>query len=144
MGSVTSEVTIPALPETVWQVFANPANFERWLTIHSKWKGEVPDGFTQGSQITQVVSMLGMPNTITWTVEEYDEPKIAKISGTGMAGVRVSITLSAAPSEDGGTLATLDAEFSGQMIVGALGKAVEKDAQKQLDESMANFAALVS
>ena len=143
MGKVNASVDIAASPERVWAEFANPANFEKWLTIHSKWKGDVPSEFAVGSKVSEVVTMLGMANTIEWTVDEYEAPSRLAISGTGMAGVKVAFRLSVDPTDSGST-ASIDAEFTGQMIVGALGKAVEKDAKKSLDESLANFANLVS
>ncbi|MBA0127328.1 SRPBCC family protein [Haloechinothrix sp. YIM 98757] len=143
MGRISASVELPAAPEKVWQEFSNPSNFEKWLTIHTKWKGEVPTEFTTGSQVSEVVTMLGMPNTITWTVDEFDEPRKLSISGTGMAGVKVTFDLLVEPA-DSGSRATIDAEFEGQMIVGALGKAVEKDGKKNLDESMQRFAELLA
>lgn len=143
MGKINSSVDLNAEPQTVWNVFADPGNFEKWLTIHTKWKGEVPTEFAQGSQVAEVVTLLGMPNTITWTVDEYVPPQRLVISGTGMAGVQVTFTLLVEPASVGST-ARIDAEFEGQMITGALGKAVEKDGQKNLDESLAKFAELVA
>ena len=142
MGKINATVEIPADAEKVWAEFSNPNNFEKWLTIHTKWKGDVPATFTEGAQVAEVVTMLGMPNTITWTVDEFQPPSTLAISGTGMAGVRVSFVLTVAPAGSGST-ASIDAEFTGQMIVGALGKAVEKDGKKNLDASLATFAALV-
>lgn len=142
MGKIHSSIEIPADPEKVWAEFSDPNNFEKWMTIHTKWKGDVPAQFSQGAQVSEVVTMLGMPNTITWTVEDFQPPSRLTISGTGMAGVRVSFQLSVEPTATGST-AVIDAEFTGQMIVGALGKAVEKDGKKNLDASLAKFAALV-
>ncbi|CRK56512.1 hypothetical protein [Alloactinosynnema sp. L-07] len=142
MGQVTASVELPATPERVWAEFSNPNNFEKWLTIHTKWKSEVPTEFTKGTKVTEVVTMLGMANSIDWTVEEFDAPTKLVISGTGMAGVKTSFTLSVR-ANDTGSVATIAAEFTGAMIVGALGKAVEKDSKKQLDDSLAKFAALV-
>ncbi|MPY85758.1 MAG: SRPBCC family protein [Actinophytocola sp.] len=143
MGQVTATVELPAAPEKVWAEFSNPNNFEKWLTIHTKWKDEVPAEFSKGAQAAEVVTMLGMPNTINWTVEEYDAPNKLVISGTGMAGVQSTFTLSVDANGEGST-ATIVAEFTGQMIVGALGKAVEKDAKAQLDASLEKFSALVA
>lgn len=142
MGRITASVDLPAAPDKVWAEFSNPTNFEKWLTIHTKWKGDVPTEFAQGAKVSEVVTMLGMPNTIEWTVDEFDAPTKLAISGTGMAGVKVGFALSVQAS-DSGSVATIDAEFSGQMIVGALGKAVEKDGKKNLDASLAKFAELV-
>jgi uncharacterized protein YndB with AHSA1/START domain len=142
MGRITASVDLPAAPDKVWAEFSDPNNFEKWLTIHTKWKGDVPTEFAQGAKVSEVVTMLGMPNTIEWTVDEFDAPTKLAISGTGMAGVKVGFALSVQAS-DSGSVATIDAEFSGQMIVGALGKAVEKDGKKNLDASLAKFAELV-
>jgi uncharacterized protein YndB with AHSA1/START domain len=145
VGSVAVSVDLPVAPEDVWEAgFADPSKFERWLTIHTKWKGEVPTEWRPGSQVTEVVTMLGMANTITWTVDVYDVPSKLEISGTGMAGVKVRFTLTVEPSGGGSSVAAIDAEFSGSMIVGALGKAVQKDADKNLSESMEKLKALVA
>lgn len=143
MSRITASTTIPARPEAVWSVFADPASYEKWFTIHTKWKDR-PDAFSEGAKASEVVTMLGMPNTIEWTVQEYTEPTRLTISGTGMAGVRTTFALSVVSDGNGGSTATIDAEFTGQMITGALGKAVEKDAQNNLDESLANVATLVT
>jgi hypothetical protein len=106
----------------------------------------VPETFTEGATVTEVVTMMGMPNTITWTVDEYDVPNRVAISGTGMAGVRLAITIDVRPNgADGVVGATLElgAEFEGAMIVGALGKAIEKDGQKNLEQSLAQFRTLL-
>jgi uncharacterized protein YndB with AHSA1/START domain len=144
MGKVNSTVAIPAPRERVWELIADPSSYERWLTIHTKWKDEVPAGFSEGATATEVVTMLGMANTIQWTVKEYEAPSRLSISGTGMAGVVTTFTLSVAEDGNGGSEATIDATFEGQMITGALGKAVEKDAKANLDQSLANIAQLVA
>jgi uncharacterized protein YndB with AHSA1/START domain len=144
MGKVSTNVAIPADPERVWATIADPGSYEQWLTIHTKWKGDVPETFSQGMKIDEVVTMLGMANTISWTVEEFDAPSRLTISGTGMAGVRSTFTMLVAPHADGGSTASISAEFEGQMVVGALGKAVEKDAQANLEQSLANLAELVA
>jgi uncharacterized protein YndB with AHSA1/START domain len=147
MGQISASIDLPATPDRVWSEFSDPNNFEKWLTIHTRWKGDVPARFSKGAQAAEVVTMLGMPNTITWTVEEFDAPHRLVISGTGMAGVQVrfalSVTGASADSAGAGSRATIDASFTGQMIVGALGKAVEKDGKQNLDASLAKFAELV-
>ncbi|MDT8910159.1 SRPBCC family protein [Amycolatopsis sp. PS_44_ISF1] len=142
MGQINASVELAAAPDRVWSEFSNPGNFEKWLTIHTRWKGAVPAEFARGAQVSEVVTMLGLPNTITWTVDEFEAPAKLAISGTGMAGVKVRFALSVEAAGEG-SQATIDAEFTGQMIVGALGKAVEKDGKKNLDESLAKFKDLI-
>ncbi|MGH3646259.1 MAG: type II toxin-antitoxin system Rv0910 family toxin [Micromonosporaceae bacterium] len=142
MGQISSSLELPAPPEKVWALASDPNLFEKWLTLHVKWKGDVPAEMTKGAQLTEVISMMGMPNTITWTVDEYEPPSKVVISGTGMAGVKVAIQIAVTPAGEGSTFG-LSTEFSGQMIVGALGKAIEKQGQKELETSLDRFKALV-
>ena len=144
MGKVNATVAIPTAPEQVWDVICDPSSYERWLTIHTKWKGDVPERFHEGATADEVVTMLGMANTISWTVNEFEEPSKLTISGTGMAGVRTSFTLGVISDGNGGSTATIDAEFDGQLVVGALGKAVEKDAQANLEASLAKLTELLA
>jgi uncharacterized protein YndB with AHSA1/START domain len=143
MASVTATVEFSAPPEKVWAVMADPNRYEEWLTIHQGWRGEIPAELQVGTKLTEIVSVMGMANKIEWTVEVYQPPSTVKISGTGMAGVQVSFTLSVTPT-DSGSRAAIDAEFTGQLVVGAIGAAVEKQSRKELDASLEKLAGLVS
>lgn len=142
MTTVNVAVTLPSTPEKTWAAISDLNRFEEWLTIHQKWSSEIPAEVTVGTRLTEVVSVMGMANKIEWTVEEYDEPRSLKISGTGMAGVKVSFTLSVKP-EGAGSQADIDAEFTGQMIVGPIGAAVGKSTKAELEKSLAKLAELV-
>nr|WP_157527618.1 SRPBCC family protein [Kibdelosporangium sp. MJ126-NF4]CEL15577.1 hypothetical protein [Kibdelosporangium sp. MJ126-NF4]CTQ98241.1 hypothetical protein [Kibdelosporangium sp. MJ126-NF4] len=141
MGVLKQEIKVPAGKQPLWNVFADLRRLPDWLTLHVKFKSDVPalDEYTEGLRITQVISMMGMPNTIEWTVAEYSEQQSCRITGTGMAGVQVSFTFSV-DEADGVTVGRLDAEFQGQIIVGALGKAIEKQALKELRASLNKLA----
>ena len=143
MGKIEKTVELPAAPDKVWGVVSDPSRFGEWLGMHKAWKGDVPSEFAQGSQVTAIVSLLNMPNTITWTVDHYEPPKTVKLSGTGMAGVKVAITLDVEPA-DAGTAMSIIADFEGQMIIGAIGQAVEKAGHQELAESTARLAELVA
>lgn len=134
---------ISATQDKVWAVLSNPSRFEEWLTLHTKWKDVPPTEVSQGSQMTEVVTIMGMPNTITWTVDAYDAPNSLTISGAGMAGAKVTFVLSVAAQGDG-SIVTIDAEFISQMMVGAIGGAIERNAVKELDASLAKLADLVA
>ena len=144
MGQVNATIAIPAAPDKVWDAICDPGRYEQWLTIHTKWKGDVPDRFSAGVRVDEVVTMLGMANTISWTVEEFEAPSKLTISGTGMAGVKTTFSLGVSSDGNGGSTATIDASFEGQLVVGALGKAVEQDAQTNLEASLAKLTELVS
>ncbi|RZS43500.1 polyketide cyclase/dehydrase/lipid transport protein [Herbihabitans rhizosphaerae] len=142
MGQISTSVELPAAPDKVFEVAGDPNSFEKWLTLHVKFKSELPAELSTGAKFTEVISMMGMPNTIEWTVDEYEKPKALAISGTGMAGVKVSIRISVEAAGEGSKL-DLSTEFEGAMIVGALGKAIEKQGQAELDKSIEQFKALL-
>ncbi|MFT4128344.1 MAG: SRPBCC family protein [Gordonia sp. (in: high G+C Gram-positive bacteria)] len=143
MASVSVTVEAPSTPEAVWELLSDLNRWEQWLTIHQGWRGEVPAELTAGSQFTEVVSVMNMANKIEWTVDEVEAPQFLTISGTGMAGVKIAFTLKVEPAEGGNTKASFDANFSGSMIVGPIGKAVAKNAEADLRESMDKFVALL-
>lgn len=142
MVAVNVSTQVPASPEKTWAAMSDLARFEEWLTIHQGWKSELPGEIAVGTRITELVSVMGMANKIEWVVEEYDAPRTLKISGNGMAGVKVSFTLRV-DAEGDVSKATIDAEFSGQMIVGPIGAAVGKSTKAELEKSTANLGALV-
>lgn len=143
MASVSVTQALPVDPQTAWDRLTDLASWENWLTIHQGWKSELPTEVTQGTQITEVVSVMGLANKIEWTVTEVDAPNSVAIEGTGMAGVKVKFALSVAPAESGSNI-TMDADFNGTMIVGPIGKAVAKNAQADLEASLEKFAAQVA
>jgi carbon monoxide dehydrogenase subunit G len=143
MGKIEKTVEFAAAPDKVWDVVSDPARFGEWLGMHQSWKGDPPTEFTKGSQVTAVVSLLNMPNTITWTVDEYQPPKSVRLSGTGMAGVKVAIYLDVEPA-GAGTAMSIGAAFEGQMIVGAIGAAIERAGNAELDSSLAKLRELVA
>ena len=134
---------LPCSPEQAWAILSDMNRFEEWMTIHDKWNTEVPEQISVGTKVTEQLTIMGMTNKIEWTVEEYNPPKSLKISGTGLAGAQISFTLSVGGSGDTAEV-SIDAEFTGQMMVGAIGQAVEKNAAIELDKSLARLTALVS
>ncbi|MCL2541427.1 MAG: SRPBCC family protein [Nocardioidaceae bacterium] len=142
MASVSVTQALPVDADAGYAALADLAGYENWLTIHQGWKSELPaaDEIKVGTQITEVVSVMGMANKIEWTVTEANPPSSMTIEGTGMAGVKVKFSMSVVPTAAGSD-ATIDAEFSGTMIVGPIGKAVAKNTQADLETSLGKLAA---
>jgi carbon monoxide dehydrogenase subunit G len=134
--------TINAPFEKVWEVATDLKRWEEWNTLFTKWKSDVPDTLSENAQMTAVLTIMGMANTITLNVDEYNPPKLVTMSGTGMAGAKVSLTLSVDADGDTTTMAAR-ADFVSQMMVGAIGKAIERAAKKELDASLDKLAAIV-
>jgi len=142
MAGTNVERVINAPFEKVWEIATDLKRWEEWNTLFTKWKGDVPDSMAQGTQMTAVLTIMGMANTITLTVDDYDPPKLVVLSGTGMAGAKVSLTL-AVDAEDDVTQMKARADFESQMMVGAIGKAIERAAKKELDASLEKLAEIV-
>ncbi|MFE5501313.1 SRPBCC family protein [Amycolatopsis japonica] len=143
MAKVNVSKELAASQDKVWAVIANPSRFEEWMTLHTKWKEEPPTELGKGSQITEVLTIMGMANTITWTVDAYDAPNSFTISGTGMAGAKLNFTLSVEAKGDS-SIATVESEFVSQMMVGAIGGAIERNAAKELEASLTKLADLIA
>lgn len=142
MARTTASKEISAPQETIWAVLADPRRTEEWNTLHTRWKDQPPAEMAQGSQMTAVLTIMGMANTITQTVENYDPPTSFTVAGNGMAGAKISLTTTVEPKGDA-SLVTIDAEFISQMMVGAIGGAIERASKKELEASLDNLAGLV-
>ncbi|MCE5288241.1 MAG: SRPBCC family protein [Nocardiaceae bacterium] len=143
MASVSVSVDLAADPQATWDKLADAARWDEWLSIHQKWKSAIPTELHVGTQFTEIVSVMGMANKIEWTIDALDIPHRLTMSGLGMAGVRVELSLEV-QAKDGGCTAVIGAGFSGAMIAGPIGKAVAKNAQRDLEASLATFADLVA
>lgn len=142
MGHIESSKDLTASPQEVWDVITDASKRGEWLTIHSGWLADPPAELTVGSVLVEKVVMLGMANKIEQTVTVCDAPKRLELSGTGMAGVKVTFAFEIAPNGSGSTV-NIAGDFSGSLIVGALGKAVEKDGVANLENSLSNLEKLV-
>ncbi|RMI33471.1 type II toxin-antitoxin system Rv0910 family toxin [Nocardia stercoris] len=142
MASVSVSTELPVAPQQAWELLSDLNGWDRWLTIHQGWRGEVPAQLTAGTRFLEVVSVMNMANKIEWTVAEVEAPKFLRITGTGMAGVTVEFALKVEETPTG-SAAVFDASFKGTMIVGPIGKAVAKNAESDLRASMDKFNELV-
>jgi carbon monoxide dehydrogenase subunit G len=141
MGHVESSKQISATPDQVFAVLTDPSRRADWLTIHAGWLEEPPATVEQGAKLVEKIVMLGMANRIEWNVDELVPGSRVVTSGTGMAGVKVRFEFDVEPDGDGSNT-TISGDFEGAMIVGAVGKAVEKDAVANIDTSLDKLAAL--
>jgi hypothetical protein len=139
--SVNRSYNVPA--EKVWALATDLARWSEWNTMLTKWKSEPPTSIEVGSQATAVMTIMGMANTITLTVDELDAPKSLVMSGTGMAGAKITMTLDVEAGAEGTNFAA-KAEFVSTMMVGAIGGAVERAAKKELDASLSKVNDLIA
>jgi carbon monoxide dehydrogenase subunit G len=141
MGNVNVSQDLPVASDKLWAVISDPQTWDSWLTIHAGWLEEPPTALVAGAKLVEKVVMLGMANKLEWVVESVEPGRSLVIAGTGMAGVKSRFEFTLAPNGDS-TKVDIDASFDGSLIVGALGKAVEKDANKNLSDSLEKLVAV--
>ena len=144
MAEANASQQIAAPREKVWAIISDPSRFGEWLSVHTKWKEAPPATLSKGATMSEVLTIMGMANTINFTVEEYDAPNSTKFSGTGMAGAKISFTLAVEANGDDACVASIDAEFISQMMVGAIGGAIERASTKELTASLDKLATLAA
>lgn len=132
--------SLPVPQEHAWSLLSDLSRFGEWMTIHDAWHGTIPE-LTIGAKVTEKLTVMGMTNVIEWTIDDYLPPASLRITGTGLVGSQIAFTLAVAPAAAGSTI-SIDAEFTGQMMVGAIGQAVEKNATLELESSLARLQQL--
>lgn len=140
MGHVTASKDLDATAEAIWANLNDTSRWDSWLTIHAGWLEAPPAELALGAKLVEKVVMLGMANKLEWAVTAIEPGSSVTIEGKGMAGVKSKFVFALEPKGEATTV-NIDAEFEGQLIVGALGKAVEKDAIQNLEDSLEKLAA---
>ena len=144
MAEVHVSQEIAASQADTWATFSDVSKFDQWLTIHDKFYGEPPTEVGVGTTFSEQATIMGMSNKIDWVVSEYDAPSTLTITGKGLAGAQITFAFSVAANGDDKSTASIDAEFTGQMVVGAIGAAIERASNKEVTASLAKLADLVS
>ncbi|GAB3386931.1 type II toxin-antitoxin system Rv0910 family toxin [Amycolatopsis echigonensis] len=90
MASVSVTQALPVDPQKAWDALSDLAGWENWLSIHQNWKSELPAEVTEGTRVTEVVSVMGMANKIEWTITHVDAPHTVTTRAPGWPGSRSS------------------------------------------------------
>ncbi|WP_133909265.1 type II toxin-antitoxin system Rv0910 family toxin [Actinophytocola oryzae] len=143
MAKVNATATVPAIPARTWAVASDLSRFDEWMSLHDGWRGEVPSVIEEGTALTSVVSVMGLRNRIRWRVESYAPPSGLSISGRGVGGVRVSLTLSIRAVGESVSEVNISAEVTGRPVFGPIGMAVGRAVRADVRRSVATLANLV-
>lgn len=135
VAHVTRHADLSASPEALWAVLADPHSWADWLTVHQRWVGHPRARFVPGARMTAETLMLGVSNTVEWTVESAIAPGTLVLIGTGEAGMRTRLTFWVSAAEDGAKV-TVTSEIAGDLLTDTITAAVERDGAEQLDRSI--------
>jgi uncharacterized protein YndB with AHSA1/START domain len=142
MVTIQREAVLPAPPERVWDVATPLEGWPDWLSLHVRWPVPPPDEVAEGTEFRQVVSLVGLPIPMRWTVTECEAPRLFAMSGTAIAGVKVTIRFAIDEHPDGSAL-TVTAVLEGALVSGTLQGTVQKFADAQLTASTSALAGLL-
>lgn len=143
MPRVSVSTTVPASPDDTWATASDLSRLGEWLVLHEGWRGEIPHDIRAGSELTSVVTVKGLRNRIAWLVDTYDPPHALAISGKGVGGTRVSLTLSVHPNGNASTV-TVDAEITGPTTIGPVGMLIGRALKGDMKRSVARLTEILS
>lgn len=143
MVHIDREATLPADPATLWTTATPPHCWEQWLSLHVRWPEPPPAQLRVGSTFKQVVSLLGMPIPVTWTVTDHDAPSVFAMAGQAAVGVGISIRFDIARADRGSSL-KVSADVTGALVAGTLSRTVHTYADAQLSASITALTGLIA
>ncbi|MBI3212185.1 MAG: SRPBCC family protein [Mycobacterium sp.] len=143
MASIETSRSIDAPQTQVWDVVADPRKFEQWNTLHTRWQGEAPTELALGSQVTEVVSIMKIPNTVDFTAVAFEPPHRVSLEGKGTGGMKVSLTFSVIPDGEDKAVASIKVDVAGALLFGPMGKRIEKTLVAELDTSLGRIAEML-
>lgn len=141
MAKLKVAVRVPLTPDVAWEKASDLGEFDKWLSIHEAWRGELPAELTAGTTAESVVSVKGLRNRVRWTITEYDPPRSLTLKGDGKGGVKIGLVLSVAPQGDGAEVA-LNIDLGGAPLFGPIGSGVARALKGDIESSLKRFVAV--
>lgn len=128
-------------PAAAWKLASDLGRFEEWMTIFNGWRGEIPSTIEQGTKVSSCIKVKGFRNVVHWTVTRYDEPKSIELQGRGRGGIRLTVAMDVTDTHPG-SIFHLNADISGGVLSGPVGKVVARVLRSDVRKSVENLAAL--
>ncbi|MGV0836376.1 type II toxin-antitoxin system Rv0910 family toxin [Mycolicibacterium thermoresistibile] len=141
MAKLTLTRTLAMPPDRAWAHASDLSAFGDWLAMHQGWRSELPAELGVGTTVTGVAGVKGMRNRVTWTVREYDPPRLLAITGQGVGGTKYALRLQVAPVDDGATF-TVALDLGGRPLFGPIGATAARLVKGDLERSIERFEQL--
>ncbi|MEJ2578087.1 MAG: SRPBCC family protein [Kineosporiaceae bacterium] len=140
--SVTSRIEVAADPAAVWAVVSDLTRLGEWSPSHLGLTGPAPSPVVEGSEYTEKLRVLGMPNEIRWTVSTLEPGRRIVQDGQGPMGISVHGEYIVEASGDGAVV-TLEQSFSGATLVAIRGQ-LEREVQGIQDTALERLRELLT
>jgi hypothetical protein len=128
-------------PEEAWSHVSDLSSLGDWLTMHQGWRSDLPDELGVGTTIVGVAGAKGMRNRVTWTVKEFDPPKLIGITGDGVGGTRYALRMTVKPLPKGSEF-RLKIDLGGAPLFGPIGMAASRAVKGDIERSIKKFEEL--
>lgn len=142
MPTITKQLELPATPDEVWAKLTDFSSYSEWNTTHVGFPNGAPSSVTEGETFKEKVKIMGMPGEVDWRVAEVTEGSHLFLDGKGPMGTHMKMTYDLEAAGEG-TRINLDSEFGGAAL-GPMAKALEKESEKSLTESLEKLKALLA
>jgi hypothetical protein len=128
-------------PEEAWSHVSDLSSLGDWLTMHQGWRSDLPDELAVGATLVGVAGAKGMRNRVTWTVKEFDPPKLLGITGDGVGGARYALHMTVKPLPKGCEF-KLKIDLGGAPLFGPIGMAASRAVKGDIERSIKKFEEL--
>lgn len=139
--SVTTSIDLKADPTAVWAVLSDLGNLGSWVSNHAGYVGAAPQSLAPGTEYTERIRVLGMPNDVAWTVSGLDEGRRIAQEGRGPMGISIDAEYIVEPTDEGSRL-TVSQAFSGAALFAVKGQ-LEREVKGAQENSLAKLREIV-
>jgi hypothetical protein len=131
-----------APPSVVWAIVSDLSRYPDWNLLHTRWVEPPPVVVETGATMVEVVTVKGMPDTITFTATEVEEPRLVRLTGQGTMGSTVVLELIIEPRGDSGSTVELNLSVTSSLLFGPVGRLIERAFRVKLVESIERLESL--
>jgi uncharacterized protein YndB with AHSA1/START domain len=142
MPDVNLREEFAAPPSNVWAIVSDLSRYPDWNLLHTRWVEPPPTVVETGATMVEVVTVKGMPDTITFTATEVDEPRLIRLTGQGTMGSTVVLELAIEPLGDSGSTVELNLSVTSSLLFGPVGRLIERAFRTKLVESIERLESL--
>lgn len=141
MAKLKVSIPVPLTPEAAWEKASDLAEFDKWLSIHEGWRGDLPAELATGTTAESVVTVKGLRNRVRWTITGYEPPHTLALKGDGKGGVKIGLVLSVTPKGATSEIG-LNIDLGGAPLFGPIGSGVARALKGDIESSLRKFVAV--
>jgi hypothetical protein len=139
--SVTTSIDLKVGASAVWAVLSDLGNLGAWVSNHTGYVGAAPASLAPGTEYTEKIRVLGMPQDVRWIISDVAEGSRILQEGKGPMGISIDSEYTVEPSGDGSRL-TVTQAFSGAALFAVKGQ-LEREVKAAQESSLGKLRELL-